>query len=365
VLVAKRRFLAPSETFLFDELLGWRRYRASGYFRFAPADAAMRLPPPAEVLAERWPADRGVGAAIERTAAAIGAPLVYLPFGFNAVRALWPLDRRLGLPTAVSLHGHDVGYCARLLGGGLDRLAAVVDAVLVRSWEMAARTEDLGVPHGKIRMIRVGVPLDRFAAVQRNPTHPPEFVCNARLVEKKGIEDLIGAAALLRADGAPPFQVRINGEGDLRPALETLVRALGVADLVSLPGWASRRAVRDGLAGATALVLASCTGRDGDAEGVPVAIIEALAAGVPVVATRHAGIPEILRDGEAGFLVPEQTPSALARAMRRILDGAAFPGMAAAQARVRRRHDLTAQNALVERTFDDLIAVARPSAAAP
>jgi glycosyltransferase involved in cell wall biosynthesis len=132
-----------------------------------------------------------------------------------------------------------------------------------------------------------------------------------RLVEKKGFADLVDAAAR-----TPGVQVVIAGAGDLRESLEARARAAGAP--VTFAGALDREAAADALAAADVVAVPSVHDRAGNVDGLPNVLLEALAAGRAVVASRVAGIPDVIRDGENGLLVPERDPAALALALARL-----------------------------------------------
>jgi colanic acid/amylovoran biosynthesis glycosyltransferase len=133
----------------------------------------------------------------------------------------------------------------------------------------------------------------------------------------------------------------VFGDGALRESLMALTAELGLHEQVLFYGRQGQEAVRDGLAHADVLVAASVTAADGDEEGIPNVLKEAMASGMPVVGTRHAGIPELVEDGISGWLVPERDVAALAAALARL---AAEPERWASMGRAGR--------AKVEREYD-------------
>lgn len=141
----------------------------------------------------------------------------------------------------------------------------------------------------------------------------PRLVCVARLAEQKGLPILIEAAAKLKAEGVA-FDLSLVGGGELEAEIRSLIDRLGLADSVHLLGWKSNAEVRDLVLQSRALVLPSF------AEGLPVVLMEALALGRPVVSTWIAGIPELVRPGENGWLVAPSSVATLAAAMREVLE---------------------------------------------
>ncbi len=112
----------------------------------------------------------------------------------------------------------------------------------------------------------------------------------------------------------------IVGDGPLRGRIEQLIRDLGIAHAVDLVGWKRRPEIVDMLSSCDVLLAPSITAESGDQEGSPVVLMEALAAGVAVVSTRHSGIPELVEDGVTGFLVPERDVMALTEKLRHLAD---------------------------------------------
>jgi len=194
-----------------------------------------------------------------------------------------------------------------------------------------ARLEDWG----KIRIVRCGVDA---AFLEAGPLPIPDnsrLVCVGRLAEQKGQLLLITAAARLAAMGHK-FELILAGDGPMRPMIEDAIRENGLQDRVRITGWLSNDAVRSEMAAARAVILPSF------AEGLPVVLMEALAIGRPVVTTYVAGIPELIRDGVNGWLVPAGDVSALVAALTQALesspDALETMGLAGAEA-VRMAHN--------------------------
>ncbi|MCU0762419.1 MAG: glycosyltransferase [Hydrogenophaga sp.] len=166
----------------------------------------------------------------------------------------------------------------------------------------------------KVHVVHCG--LDRafhaLAAPQAFP-EAPRVVCVGRLCEQKGQLLLLDAVRLLKQRGAR-IQLVLAGDGEMRPDLEAFVARHGLQDCVSITGWISSDRVRQELLAARAMVLPSF------AEGLPVVIMEAMALGRPVVTTSIAGIPELVRHGTDGWLIPAGDVHALVDALSELLD---------------------------------------------
>lgn len=189
---------------------------------------------------------------------------------------------------------------------------------------------------GKVRVVRCGVDPSFLDAPPGPPSAAPRLINIGRLVEQKGQLILVEAAALLLARGVD-FEVVLIGGGPLRESLEARIRELGLGDRVRLAGWMSGEQIRRQLLDSRGLVLPSF------GEGLPVVIMESLALRRPVISTYVAGIPELVRPGETGWLVPAGDVEALAGAMAAMLgtpiDQLERMGQAGAEA-VARDHDV-------------------------
>ncbi len=236
--------------------------------------------------------------------------VVHSHFGPNGVRAV--RLRALGAlagPIITSFYGYDVGR--NRSRSGYSSLFAEGDLFIALGTRMRSALIALGCPVERIRIHPLGVDLDRFTPGPRPPRSQLEVLSVARLVPKKGIEyGLDAVAELVRRHVRVRYT--IAGSGLLRRSLEQRVRRLGIASAVRFLGCVAQDRVAGLLHASDVLLAPSVTAPDGDIEGTPAAILEAQACGVPVVATRHAGIPEIVRDRESGYLAAERSSSELA-----------------------------------------------------
>jgi colanic acid/amylovoran biosynthesis glycosyltransferase len=235
---------------------------------------------------------------------------------------------------AVIFHGWDVSaYVAAHGWDAYRRAAMAIDIAIAvnRPWAERLRANtpirDVVVHHLGVDLAKVRPPPPRAEARQGFG-----IVFVGRMVEKKGLAYLIAAMALLR-DRGHAVTVAVVGDGPEEAALKQAAVAAGVGDAIVFHGRQPNEAVLGLMAEADCLVLPSVTAADGDQEGIPVTLMEAMATGLPVVSTWHSGIPELVSDGETGLLVPERDAVALAGAIERLI---AEPGLGprlAAQAR--------------------------------
>ncbi len=264
------------------------------------------------------------------------------------------------VPLVISLHGSDV-FVAERLGPAralARRALRVAGAVTACSEDLRRRAIALGTTAEKVRTVPYGVDVSFFSPsrpgreLRREWGVPDEsllVVAVGRLVEKKGFDYLVEAAAR-----TPGVHVVIAGEGDLRGPLEALARETGAP--VTLPGALDRDRTAAALAVADIAVVPSVVDRAGNVDGLPNSLLEALAAGRPVVATRVAGIPDVVEDGVNGLLVPEKEPVALAAALRRLAGSPELRARLGKEARQTAVSRLSWETAA--RTFEDCYAQA-------
>jgi len=187
------------------------------------------------------------------------------------------------------------------------------DMMLPISNLWATRLRAMGCPERKVAVSRMGVNMDSFTPRPlRVPGETLQIISVARLTEKKGLHVAIDACRLLKAQGVR-FHYRILGLGPWERRLRTLIEQYQLDDVVEMSGFRPSHEVKAMLETADVFLLPSITGADGDMEGIPVALMEAMAVGLPVVSTRHSGIPELIDSGESGWLVAENDAAALAR----------------------------------------------------
>jgi colanic acid/amylovoran biosynthesis glycosyltransferase len=243
--------------------------------------------------------------------------MMHIYFGNTGVHLL-PLIRKWDRPCLVSFHGMDVqnrpkekGYEQRLR-----ELLQLVPLVLVRSQSIGDRLQQLGCNPDKIRMNRTGIPLGGFPFVERSfPGDGRWLLVQAcRLVPKKGLFTTLEAFSIFRRT-YPAARLTIAGDGPLHESIKNRIRELQIDASVTLTGFVDQPRLRSLFEQAHLFVHPSFTTEDGNQEGVPNSMLEAMATGLPVVASRHGGIPEAVEDGKQGYLVAEQDAAGLAAAL--------------------------------------------------
>lgn len=242
---------------------------------------------------------------------------------------------------AVSHSRFTLGVIERALAGAGGGTSRGVSAPVAGDRDPANEDGRSGRPAGPpLYVVTNGV--DRPAVLPPVEGRQPGLVTvTARMVEKKGLDTLVAAIAALVAEGRERVWLEVIGDGPDRAALEAQIADLGLGERVILRGGQPPTEVRATLARAQVFALPAREARDGDTDGLPVALLEAMAHGVAVVATPIAGLPEAVIDGDTGLLVPPDDPAALAAAIGRLLDDAALRERlsAAAAALVAERFD--------------------------
>jgi colanic acid/amylovoran biosynthesis glycosyltransferase len=280
------------------------------------------------------------------------------------------VQRRTGLPAIVSAYGYDVSEFPRVaagLGGRyLRRVFAHVDLVLAMSEDMRADLLALRCPDDKVGIHYYGSDTARFRHPGRvyDGAGPLNVLCCARLAKAKGQHLVLAALRRLERPGRRDFRVTLVGDGPARRDLERMAADHGWGDVVTFTGHIpyGDPALVEHFRRADVFAHPSITVR-GLKEGIPGTIVEAMASGLPVVATRHAGIPAVVEDGRDGLLVAEGDVEGLAAALEACLRDARLRqrlGRSAA-ARAARELDLHVRTRALERIYDELIGVATPS----
>ncbi len=245
------------------------------------------------------------------------ADMMHIYFGHAGVHLL-PFVRAWDKPCIVSFHGMDVARNPQVANyaAKLRQLFRAVPVVLARSQSLAQRLINFGCPPEKIRLNRTGIPLADFPFKQREfPAEGNWRVLQAcRLIDKKGVASAIGAFAIF-VRKFPNAEFLIAGKGPLQEDLEALALQLGVAGKIRFVGFLGQRALRDFYERGHIFIHPSETPPDENQEGVPNSVLEAMATGLPVIATRHGGIPEAVTDEVNGFLSKERDIQSLGQSM--------------------------------------------------
>lgn len=283
-----------------------------------------------------WQSSAGEAKQIGAILKTSGASLLHIFFGNVAIHML-PVIRRAGVPVVISFHGSDVTGAIATPGFAAARREMFDRArlILCRSEQLAGRVADLGCDTSKLRIMRTVLPPVTFRRRMPPVDGRWRIVQASRLVEKKGLPTALRAfAAFLKSQ--PLARFTIAGDGPLEHELKDLAASLGISGSVDFCGFLSQESLGRLLDEAHIFLHPSETVR-GDVEGIPNSLLEAMASGLPSVATEHGGIPEVIKEGVTGLLCPEGDFVAVSRALICLTrdpelyadisrDGAAFVG---------------------------------------
>ena len=286
--------------------------------------------------------------------------LVHAHFGHFGLDIL-PVARSLGIPLLVTFHGFDASQLLndKRYTADLERLFAYAHVITV-SRNMAERLSAYGLEDGRRTVHYIGVPVEEFEFVRRPAIaeklikgEPLTFLQVSNFVEKKGHKYTVEAFAEYFR-GRPEDRLICAGDGPLRREIEALATSLGIRDKVDFKGRVVKSQVGDLMRAADVFVHHSVTARNGDMEGIPTVIMEAMSMGLVVVSTRHSGIPELIDDGVDGFLVPERDVPAYVEKLRGLVSSAAGVGERARK-KIEDKFNMSKQNLELQKIYQRMI----------
>jgi glycosyltransferase involved in cell wall biosynthesis len=250
----------------------------------------------------------------------LGSPPLYIHFAHKPATVGRFAALLAGVPYGLSAHAKDIW-----LTPDEELARKVKDASVAMTCTEQARAQLARLAEGQtpVHLVYHGVDLHGRTRSRRPAGEPPRVVAIGRLVEKKGHETLLLAAAMLRDRGLG-FSVRLVGEGPEWPRLQRLVHELRLGDRVIFLGPLSESEVRTEYEEADVFALPCRKLPNGDQDGLPNVILEAMAHGLPVASTRLDGIAEAIVDGESGLLCDQDDPAAFAENLARLIESADF-----------------------------------------
>lgn len=352
-------FLPYSQSFVFEELQHHERYEAEVFcwrrffpdrFPYAPLYQAN----PAYIATRKSPL-------FDRVIANGRFDLIHAHFGPGGTYAR-PFAVRHRLPLVVTFHGYDVPLLQsrlRLLplhwpyAWSGPKLLRDMTLGLCASNELRDMLIDMGVPADRLVLSQLGVDLSAFQPAQRDPTSL-RVIMIGRFVEKKGFVYGIEAFARALRNVSTPMRLTIVGSGDGEAALRALVSRLNIDAHVTFAGVLKKAEVARELSRSDVLLAPSVVDANGDRESGLIVVKEASASHVVPIGTRHGGIPEIIDDGETGYLVPERDVEAMAARLVTVSNDVALRARlgAAARRKMEQQYDIAAQVRLLESHYD-------------
>jgi glycosyltransferase involved in cell wall biosynthesis len=315
----------------------WETWRTAGADPATAAGLVTALP----ALLEAAHDDAGQAVALAALARAHGVTHLHAHFASVATRVARLTGLIAGLPYSFTAHAKDIFHedvDPELLRTAL---AGAHHAVTISEYNMAHLRSRFPDECGRLHLVRNGLELDRFEYAPRPaPAVPARVLAVGRLVEKKGFRHLIDAVDRLRAAGEE-VTADIVGDGPLREELEADIAVRGLGGAVSLLGPRTQEEVVRLLGSHDVFAAPFVVGADGNADGLPTVLLEAMARGIRCVAADVTAVSEVIVTGETGWLVPSGDPAALARALAEAVHAGPSSLAQAERARV-----------LVERRYD-------------
>lgn len=277
-----------------------------------------------------------------------GCTLVHVQFADTAATYACTVSRIFGIPYTVAVHAHDIFMRRFPRALSRRRIGEAVAIRVISEFNRGWLHDNLGLDPARCEVVRCGVDPEAFAHTGPSTDKPPRLLAVGRLVDYKGLRFLLPACRALRDRGID-FRCRIVGGGPEESALRRQIATLDLEGVVDLVGVVPHGAMAGEFARAAAFVLPCCVGAGGEMDGIPVAMMEAMARGLPVVSTRLTGIPELVHDSENGLLVDPEDADGLADALACLLRDEELRGRLgqAARATVMAEYDLDANTARV------------------
>ena len=362
-------YLEPSMVWVHDQIRCLERYRPMVLtqavrdpeaFPVEMLHSADRRTLPERALLRLIRGGRGTYAGYGSILRREGACVIHAHFGQEGYRCLAARGKS-GLPMVTTFYGLDASALPRIPAWKrrLSRLFEEGERFLAEGPHLGNTLVELGCDPGKVTVHPLGVDLDQIGFVDPvdRVEGAPTVLMYAAFREKKG--HMFGIRAFSRvAEKHPETRLTLVGDGPLRPEIEAEIRRLGLAERVTLKGWQPREACIDELRRATVLLYPSVTASDGDTEGgAPVALIEAMAAGLPIVSSRHADIPFVAPENECAILRDERDEDGLAEGLDELLGSEERRREMAKAGRrhVEAQHDLRKQVRGLEEIYDGMI----------
>jgi colanic acid/amylovoran biosynthesis glycosyltransferase len=314
IAFVRHRYLPPSETFIYEELKNIESFKP---IVFARKTMNLKLFPFPRI--KRLPHNPRKTARVFKNN---HIKLIHARFGNAGVRLI-VTKQKLRIPMITSFHGFDLPTKRnrrKSYHRKLPVLFRVGNKFTVPSRHMKQKLIRWGCPRHKIEIMYSGIDMKKFSYKQRdNKTEGLTIITVGRLHEKKGHRYLLQAFKKIH-DRYPSIRLIIIGEGHERRKIKRLIASLKLNKYVQMKGLIAHNHLSELLYRADIFCLPSLTTKDGNQEGIPNAIKEAMATGLPIISTRHGGIPELVTDGKEGLLVSEKSVNGLVEKFKYLIE---------------------------------------------
>jgi len=283
--------------------------------------------------------------------------VIHCHFGPNGIVGAHLKDDGIGGKLVITFHGADMSKFILTYGDNVYKnLFSKGDIFMPISEYWKKRLVEMGCPEDKTVVHHMGVDLENFRFFERQPKDVTRILSVARLTSKKGHEYAIKAVGKLAKENNSVKYI-VAGDGKLKGKLESLVSELRIENNVEFLGLTGQEEIRKLYQQAHIFLLPSVVAKDGDQEGIPVVLMEAMAAGLPVISTRHSGIPELVKDGVSGFLVPEKDTDVLSEKLNFLIKHSELWNEMGAEGRkfVEEKYDAKKLNRKLVNIYMDLV----------
>lgn len=326
VLHYKTNFLNPSETFIARLVHNHVRYKTAALcYREKAFTEKLELYTVPESGFESWINTAAFYTNMplpfyDKLLKNLQPALIHAHFGYDAYK-LSGLANKHEIPLITSFYGSDVSRLPSEIGWKrrYKKLAARGDHFIAATDFMKSQLVDLGFPQNNISVVRFGLDVNKFEYLEKSLV-PHKIMMVGRMVEKKGFKYAIQAVSNLCKIGMKP-EINIYGYGPLEQSLKKYSDQLGISQFVHFHGYQPIEKIMEAHNQHNIILVPSTTASDGDMEGLPNTILEAMAKGTLVVASTHAAIPEAIIDQETGFLFDEKDVDGLTETLKLIIEG--------------------------------------------
>ncbi len=282
--------------------------------------------------------------------------IIHGHFGLDSYRLLG-LSQRTNIPLICNFYGYDVTRLPNEWGWKQRYriLKNKATQFIAGSEDMKLNLQKLGFPEDKISVIKLGMDIKSIRHSLRKKSGPSLMIIG-RLVEKKGIEYAIKAISILK-DKYPTISLDVFGDGNLSSNLKGITASLNIKNHVNFKGMTPNNIIFKELYKHDILLVPSVQAADGDREGIPQTTVEGMATGIPVIASDHAGLPELVHNRETGLKVTERNENEIAEAIRTYIDTPNLVKKVSKKARekVFQEHDIHKQVAKIEQLYKSVI----------
>lgn len=282
--------------------------------------------------------------------------IIHGHFGLDSYRLI-RLRNKTELPLIVNFYGHDVTRLPREFGWKqrYKRLRKNMDWAIAVSKDMKQNLVKLGFDENKISVIKLAVDIENIDFKQRHSSGS-RLMMVGRCVEKKGFIYALRALTEIKKE-IPGVTLDLYGDGELLPQLKAFVKEAGLSACVTFHGFTDNDHIFKALHNHDILLVPSVQAKDGDREGLPQTTVEGMATGIPVIASNHAGLPELVINEETGLQVPTRNSDALKHAVMRLYKNADLVKKVSLGGRlmVEKEHDLNSQVKKTEDLYRQLI----------